>query len=178
MLIREASGSDLSRVTSIVRAAFGQDEEAELVENLLEDPSAKPILSLLAERADRPVGHILFSAAGLAAPPSTMQVSILAPLSVVPDAQRQGIGGALIERGAQLLSEAGVGLLFVLGHPHYYVRHGFEAAGCRGFEAPYPIPPDCADAWMVRALGADLIGTAHGKIRCADALTKPEYWRE
>jgi len=48
MLIREASASDLSDVLSVETEAFGRDEEALLVSELLADPSAKPVLSLLA----------------------------------------------------------------------------------------------------------------------------------
>ena len=66
-------------------------------------------------------------------------MAILAPLAVVPDAQGQGIGGALIEHGLSLLQRSGVGLVFVLGHPGYYPRHGFEPAGRLGFDAPFPI---------------------------------------
>ncbi len=35
-----------------------------------------------------------------------------------------------------------------------------------------------ADAWMVQALFPGVIGTVSGKIRCADALHRPEHWRE
>ena len=178
MYIREASDLDLNDVLSVERLAFGHDDEAELVRNLLSDPSAQPILSLLAFRDDVAVGHILFTAAHLTNNQNTIKISILAPLAVVPDAQRQGIGGKLIERGLQLLSRSGVDLVFVLGHPEYYPRHGFKPAGCLGFEATYPIPHEHADAWMVQALRPEIIGTVRGKVVCADALNKPEYWRE
>ena len=96
----------------------------------------------------------------------------------MPDIQKQGIGGRLIERGLQLLSRSGVDLVFVLGHPEYYPRYGFKPAGHLGFEAPYPIPDEHADAWMVQALRPGVIGSVSGKVICADALNKLEYWRE
>ena len=176
--IREAVESDLSDVLSIERAAFGEDEEAELVRQLLEDPSAEPILSLLAFQNDRPVGHILFTAARLSDSPHPASIALLAPLAVVPDAQKQGIGGKLIDRGLELLANSGVDLVFVLGHPEYYPRHGFKPAGCLGFEASYPIPDRHANAWMVRSLRSGVIGSARGKVMCADALDRPEYWIE
>jgi putative acetyltransferase len=176
--IEEASGSDTPDVLLVERLAFGQDDEAELVRALLGDPSARPCLSLLAREGERPVGHVLFTAAQLSGVQHSGLVSILAPLAVVPDAQRQGIGGALIERGLQLLSKAGVGLVFVLGHPGYYPSHGFEPAGRFGFAAPFPIPKKDADAWMVQALRSDLIGFVRGTVTCADTMNKPEYWRE
>ena len=178
MLIREASDSDLNDVLRVERLAFGREEEAELVRALLSDPSAKPILSLLAFKDDLAVGHILFTTAHLTNHQNTTAIALLAPLAVVPDAQKQGIGGKLIERGLQILSRSQVDLVFVLGHPEYYPRHGFKPAGCLGLEAPYPIAQEHSDAWMVQALRPDVIGSVHGKLICADALNKPEYWQE
>lgn len=176
--IRKAVQSDLNDVLSIERLAFGEDEEAELVRNLLDDPSAHPALSLLALENDRAVGHVLFTKARLSNTKNPPSIVLLAPLAVMPDAQKQGIGGELIERGLALLTEAGVDLVFVLGHPEYYPRHGFKPAGHLGFEAPYPIPDENKEAWMVRALRPGVIGTLSGKVVCADALDRPEYWRE
>jgi len=177
MHIREALDSDLNDVLFVEREAFGENDEAELVRNLLEDPTAQPLLSLLAFKSDRPVGHILFTRVGLTNSENTTS-AILAPLAVVPDAQKQGIGGKLIEEGLKLLSRSGVQLVFVLGYPEYYTRHGFQPAGRLGFEATYPIPEEDTDAWMVRELSPGAIGSASGKVICADALNKPEYWRE
>ncbi|MDJ0898060.1 MAG: N-acetyltransferase [Xenococcus sp. MO_188.B8] len=178
MLIREATDSDLNDMLSVERLAFGRDEEAELVRALLNDPSAKPILSLLAFKGDLAVGHILFTTAHLTNNQKTTAIALLAPLAVVPDAQKQGIGGKLIARGLQLLSRSGIDLVFVLGHPEYYPRHGFKPAGCLGLEAPYPIAHENSDAWMVQALRPGVIGSVYGKVICADALNKPEYWQE
>ena len=163
---------------SVERAAIGGDEEAELVRALLKDPTAKPLLSLLACEDERPVGHVLFTAAALEKPGVPLKAVILAPLAVVPDAQKRGIGGKLVARGLQLLREAGVDLVFVLGHPEYYPRHGFRPASRHGYYAPHPIPARNDDAWMVQALRPDLPGSAGGRVVCADAMNKPEYWRE
>jgi len=176
--IREAVETDLNDVLLIERLAFGHDKEAKLVRDLLHDPSAKPVLSLLAFIKDRAVGHILFTTARLSDTKDTASIVILAPLAIVPDAQKQGIGGKLTEQGLELLSKSGVDLVFVLGHPEYYPRYGFKPAGHLGFEAPYPIPDEHADAWMVQALRSGVIGIVSGKVICADALNKPEHWRE
>lgn len=178
MDIREATASDLDDVLQVEREAFGHDKEAELVRELLDDPSARPVLSLLAFEDDRAVGHVLFTGARLVHTQDTASIVILAPLAIVPDFQKQGIGGQLIERGLQLLSKSGVDLAFVLGHPKYYSRHGFRPAGSLGFEATYPIPDEHAEAWMVQALRPDVIGSVSGKVICADSLNKPEHWRE
>jgi putative acetyltransferase len=179
MEIREASASDINDVLFIEREAFGHDKEAGLVNDLLNDPTAKPILSLLAFKNDQPVGHILFTKISLAGESGNTSAAILAPLAVLPDFQNQGIGGRLIDKGLKLLSGSGVELVFVLGHPEYYPKHGFKKpAGALGFEAPYPIPDEHADAWMVQELRPDVIGNVSGKVVCANALQKPEHWRE
>ena len=103
---------------------------------------------------------------------------ILAPLAVIPDDQSKGIGGRLITEGMRRLAASGVDQVFVLEHPGYYPRFGFHPAGLHGLAASYPIPAENADAWMVQDLGSGLLGQVHGRVICADALDKPEYWVE
>ena len=74
------------------------------------------------------------------------------------------------------LARQGARLVFVLGDPAYYTRHGFAAAAPYGLRAPYEIQPE--EAWMVRALSGDAPGNSRGAVRCADALTPEKYWRE
>jgi putative acetyltransferase len=178
MYIRETSGADLNDILFVEREAFNSNKEADLTKDMLADPSAKPLLSLIAYVKDHPAGHILFTKAHLLNTQSKVAVSFLAPLAVVPKFQKQGIGGALIKRGLELLSKSGVDLVFVVGHPDYYPRHGFTPAGKLGFEAFCPIPEKDANAWMVQALRPDVIGSVSGKVICCDALNKPELWRE
>ncbi len=177
MHIKETAPADLNDILFVEREAFNSDIETDLTRNLLVDPTAKPILSLLAYVANQPAGHILFTKLNMSTAPN-VSVSLLAPLAVVPKFQRQGIGGALIKKGLELLSKQDAGLVFVLGHPTYYPRYGFTPAGKLGFEAPYPIPEKDANAWMVQALKPNIIGFVYGKLSCSNALNKPEYWRE
>lgn len=177
MNIRKALEADLQDVLAVERAAFGSAEEAALVNDLLKDDSAKPVVSLLALKNGTPVGHILFTRARLV-PEAPLSIYILAPLAVVPEYQKAGIGKALVEKGLKVLSNAGVHLVFVLGHPSYYPRFGFRPAGVIGFEATYPIPDKNADAWMVQELATDIIDGSRGRVVCADLMNRPEYWRE
>ena len=177
MYIREALESDLEAVLAIERAAFGQEEEAELVQSLLDDPSAQPCLSLLAFQDEQPAGHVLFTKARLTTDPN-LSIALLAPLAVVPEFQKQGIGGQRIETGAELLASAGVTLIFLAGYPSYYTRRGFQPASPLGLEPTYPMPESYPDAWMVRELRPGTIASVSGKVLCANAIDKPEYWRE
>lgn len=181
MAIRLATPTDLPAVLRVETAAFGPEEGdiiANLVQDLLADPTAQPVLSLLAMQDDQAVGHVLFSRATITPPEQSVTAAILAPLAVHPTFQGQGIGGMLINEGLQRLATAGVDLVFVLGHPGYYPRHGFKPAGALGFAAPYPMAALQADAWMVQPLRKGVISRVSGTVMCAEALNKPEYWRE
>jgi len=119
--IRPTKESDLHDVLLVEKAAFGTEEGqeiADLVNDLLGDPSAMPILSLIAIKENQVIGHILFTKAIIDSNHSISAV-ILAPLAVIPAAQSQGVGGQLINEGLKCLSESGVDLVFVLGHPEY-----------------------------------------------------------
>jgi putative acetyltransferase len=177
MIIRNAEASDLGAVLAVERAAFSSNKEARLVETLMDDPSARPAFSLLAFREDRAVGHILFTRAALAGAPE-LSAAILAHLSVIPEAQRQGLGAALIRHEMQLLAKYGIDLVFVLGYPEYYPRHGFQPAGRFGFASPTPIREKDSAAWMVHELRPDVIGKYSGMVLCAKKLDRPAYWRE
>lgn len=176
MIVREASDDDLDAVLAVERQAFGGDVEADLVRALMADPTAEPRLSLVAFRDGKAVGHVLVTAAKVS--DSDLPVAILAPLAVIPGEQRKGYGSRLVETGLQRMAEAGVALVFVLGDPRYYSRFGFVPALRLGFTPPFPLPADQEYAWMVRALRENAIGVAPAAVRCAEALSRPEYWRE
>lgn len=179
--VRKALESDRQSISTVVIAAFGTapgNEITDLITDLLADPSAQPLLSLVATVNDHVVGHILFTNARIKHSQRLVYSAILAPLSVHPEYQNQGIGGQLIKEGLKQLKAAGIELVFVLGHPSYYPRYGFSAAGIKGFDAPYPIPPENSDAWMVQELHSGVIGHVKGQVICADVLNNPKHWRE
>jgi len=179
--IREAQESDMDAIRELVIAAFGPDEGptiTQLISDLLGDPSAVPSLSLVATIDRTVVGYVLFTHAEVRRPGRVVAATILAPLAVHPTVQSKGIGERLIMAGVESMTDRRAELVFVLGHPGYYPRYGFQPAGALGFEAPYPIPIEHANAWMVRALRPEIIGAISGVVRCAAALRDPQYWRE
>jgi putative acetyltransferase len=175
--IRTSTDADLPGILAIHRAAFPDESVADLTAALMSDPSTRPLTSLLAMSEGKPVGHVLFTAARFV-PATAHRASILAPLAVAPAWQRRGIGTELVSRGLTIQAQSGVNLLFVLGHPAYYPRFGFAPAGERGFSAPYPIPEQHAEAWMVLALDGGLPTAYRGSVQCAKALDCPEHWLE
>lgn len=179
--VRNALKSDKQAILDVVIAAFDEaqgQEIADLITDLWEDPSAQPLLSLVATTDDDIVGHILFTKAQIKHSQRMVSSVILAPLSVHPEYQNQGIGSQLIREGLKQLKAKGVELVFVLGHPSYYPKYGFSEAGIKGFDAPYPIPPENSGAWMVQELHSGIIEFASGQVICAEALNDPKYWRE
>jgi putative acetyltransferase len=139
--IRLERPEDASRVRSVNELAFGQPTEANLVERLQQACPAS--LSLVAED-DAVVGHILFT-------PVTVESAVrrvigmgLAPMAVLPDRQRQGIGSALVTRGLEILRERGCPFVVVVGHPEYYPRFGFEPASVHGLASQWEGVPDAA----------------------------------
>jgi putative acetyltransferase len=180
MEIRESTKQDLIGLLAVEEEAFGETEGpviVKLVIDLLMDPTALPLLSLIALHDQEIVGHALFTKTevnGFA----EIASAILAPLAVKPGFQKQGIGGSLMNKGLKLLADAQIKLVFVLGHPEYYPRFGFKPAGRYGLDAPYPIPADVEEAWMVLELSPGYIETVKGKVKCAEALDHPEHWAE
>lgn len=177
MYIRETLDSDIDDILMIETLAFGSSDESRLVKNLLNDSSAIPLLSLMALEERNPVGHILFTSARLVDTVHNAKIVILAPIAVVPDSRNRGIGGKLINKGLEILSLAGIDLVFVFGAPLFYQKHGFKPACQYGLEPPYPIPKKNSDYWMVQALNPGVLGSVTGRVKCADSLDLPGNWR-
>ena len=179
IIIRETTEHDIDSIMNVEKLAFGSDEEVNLVLDLLNDVTAKPALSLLALSGSKAVGHILFTSVYSDNAEIQPMMHILAPLAVSPEYQGNGIGGNLIKKGLELLKILGSEALFVLGHETYYPKFGFITdAKNQGFIPPYPIPKKNANAWMVQILDKKRVFDYPIKIRCADELSKPEYWKE
>jgi len=178
--IRESNSQDFEAVMVVEERAFGFVKEARLTADLLTDKTARPMLSLLAFDGKKAVGHILFTRVYINEMDCKQPLMhILAPLAIIPEYQKQGIGGLLIKEGLSRLAEIGSEMVFVLGHMDYYPKFGFiPDAKQIGFSAPYPIPDEYANAWMVQSLNPKGFVIGKGSVVCANELNKPEHWRE
>jgi putative acetyltransferase len=96
-IVRREQPQDISKIREINRRAFGQAQEASIVDKLRENCNS--ILSLVALAGHEVVGHILFSPAVIEGENGRLVGSGLAPLAVLPEYQRQGIGSELVQTG-------------------------------------------------------------------------------
>lgn len=177
-MIRSATSADRAEILGVHRAAFGSEEEAKLVAALLDDPTAAPRVSMLAEDNGAVIAHVLFTRVMIPHGTSKPTAAILCPLAVHPDQQSRGVGTDVTKAGLEQLRQQSCDLVFVLGHPDYYPRFGFVPAGQQGLTAPYPIPEEHADAWMVLDLSDKGYIQCSGQISCATSLMEPRFWVE
>lgn len=151
MIIRPETPQDHAAIARVVAAAFGRADEARLVEALRDAGHLVPELTLVAEDAGEVVGHVMQSYVTLRGD-EDRRVLALAPLSVTPERQSDGIGSALTRATVRLADLRGEPLIVLLGHPTYYPRFGFQNARALGVEPPTPDFPDAA--FMVKRLSS------------------------
>lgn len=141
-VIRPETPADEAAITEVTIAAFETLEISGHTEHhiirALRAAGAMPV-SLVAEaEADgRVVGHIAFSPVVLS--DGTTDWYGLGPVSVLPDYQKRGIGGALIREGLGRLKAMGAGGCCLVGHPEYYGRFGFSNPAGLAMEG---VPPE------------------------------------
>ncbi len=143
--IRQENPSDHLEVFKVVEAAFknlaiSDQTEQFLVERLRKSESFIPELSLVAEKEGEIVGHILLTKIKIVNPKESFDSLALAPVSVKPSFQNQGIGGQLIRASHQVAKELGYQSIVLLGHENYYPRFGYEWTSKYGIELPFDAP--------------------------------------
>ncbi|KTE40757.1 MULTISPECIES: GNAT family N-acetyltransferase [unclassified Sphingopyxis] len=143
IVIRPARAEDGEAIDQVIRAAFASTEfghqgEAELLRMIEADGDV--MVSLVAEADGVAVGHVLFSQMDVEADGRAIAAAGLAPVSVVPDRQGQGVGDALIRAGLNALRDQGVAMSFVLGHESYYPRFGYSPDLAARFASPFAGP--------------------------------------
>lgn len=161
LVIRAAAAGDADAIDAVIRAAFaatefGHQGEADLVRMIEADGDA--LVSLVAEHDGGIAGHVLFSRMDVVADGAPLAGAGLAPVSVVPGLQGQGIGDALIRAGLDALRAQDVAISFVLGHEGYYPRFGYSPDLAARFASPFAGPHlmammlDSGAAWPLGGL--------------------------
>jgi putative acetyltransferase len=159
--VRPEAPADESAVRRVHEAAFPTPAEARLVDLLRQDGQAR--VSLVAVAAGEVVGHVLFSPVTLDGVSTEPAALGLAPVAVLPDWQRRGVGSALIRAGLEACRRLGTPWVVVLGWPAYYPRFGFEPAGPRRLGNEY----GAGEAFQVQELIPGSLPAAGGLVRYA-----------
>ena len=165
MLIRKEEPRDYETIYYVVKDAFHSAEHAngneqDLVNALRKGEAFIPELSLVAEIDGKIVGHIKFTRSTV----GENTVLALAPLSVLPEYQRKGIGISLIKTGHKIASELGYGYSIVLGSQNYYPKAGYLPAYRFGIKPPFDVPDENFMACKIKENTSDI----HGMIKYAE----------
>ncbi|MCP4645164.1 MAG: N-acetyltransferase [bacterium] len=165
ILIRTETPEDIPAVRVVNERAFEQPAEANVVDKLR--AACPDALSLVAENESGDVvGHILFTPATIACGDRTVEGMGLAPMSVLPELQNNGIGSELVRHGLDILAAESCPFVVVLGHPKYYPRFGFEPASCHGITCQWDGVPD--EAFMVLIQDTEAMDGVTGAARYRD----------
>ena len=147
LVIRQEKSKDYKSVAILIEEAFRKEElsdgsEPFLVERLRKSKAFIPELSLVAELNNEVVGHVLLTLILIKGKNKSTESLALAPVSVKPDYQSQGIGGSLIERAHEISIEMKYKSIVLLGHENYYPRFGYERASKYGITIPFDAPDE------------------------------------
>jgi putative acetyltransferase len=157
--IRPEGPADADAIRRVLEAAFPTPAEAQLVELLR--AAGHLLISLVAEEDGIIVGHIAFSPVRVDGAAAEGTGIGLAPLAVLPDHQRRGIGSRLIRDGLEACERAGHGFVVVLGAPALYGPLGFDRADRKGLGNEY----EAGEEFMALELREGAIPEAGGVVR-------------
>lgn len=146
--IRQEEEKDHQQVFQLTEEAFREMEHSDhqeqfLVEKLRESKAFIPELSLVAEDEKGTIaGHILFTKIKIVNEEKSFASLALAPVSVKPEFQNQGIGAKLILEGHRIAEELGYESVILIGHEKYYPRFGYKKTSNFGISFPFDIPEE------------------------------------
>jgi len=101
--IREEIFQDTDAIREINEKAFGQSQEANIVDRLR--ANCEGLVSLVALHDDKIIGQILFSPVTIEGTFGILKGMGLAPMAVLPEFQRKGVGSELVQAGIRNLKE-------------------------------------------------------------------------
>lgn len=160
MDIRTEKLEDIEAIRQVNMVAFGRETEANLVDRLRGIAST---FSCVAVQSDRIVGHLLFSPVAVAGNcSSNLSILGLAPVAVLPDYQRLGMGSLLIREGLKECVRSGFQAVVVLGNPDFYSRFGFIPASRKSLGCEYDVPDE---AFMVLELESGALQDCSGMVK-------------
>ena len=160
MIIRKSLPTDFDDIAHCVFTAFDNEGEVALVNQLRADNDV--VIELVAEEAGSIVGHVVVSNLTLR-PDLDLRCGGVAPLSVMPTHQSEGIGSRLMEAVIERSRTVELDALFLLGDPKYYGRFGFEVTD---ISSDYP-----AEFFQAFELTAQCLNNVSAKANYANAFS-------
>ena len=162
--IRKEKHTDYPSVYKVIENAFktlaiSDHKEQFLVERLRKSDAFISELSLVAEFENKIIGHILFTKIKIKNNQEVINALALAPLSVLPDFQGQGIGGMLIKKAHRIAKKLEYKLIVLIGHADYYPRFGYVRADKYGIKLAFEVPKE---NFMVKVLGKNGMDAING----------------
>ena len=125
--IRGERPGDEEAINEVNCRAFRHADEGQIVDDMRRVyPLYDRRFSVTAWHQEEMVGHALFTPVRQRLMGTTMWSLAVGPVAVVPEFQRQGIGGQLLAYGHRLGEKEGYGFAFLLGHSAYYPRYGYQ----------------------------------------------------
>lgn len=159
LLIRREKPTDIPTIRKVNAIAFNGSIEADLVDLLRE--ANKATISLVATFNGDLVGHILFSPVTIEFNPKNMRGLGLAPIAVLPEYQKQGVGSRLVTQGLEESRSKGYDLVVVLGYASYFSRFGFKRASLSHLGNEYGVDED----FMALELKEGAINAVYGVVK-------------
>ncbi len=166
--IRKEQSGDEDQIRNLNARAFGRAAEGEIVDALRR--ACPEYVSLVAVDGDTVLGHVLFTPATIESAEKTLRGMHLAPLAVLPEFQRRGIGSRLTRSGLDEMRKAGHPFVILYGHAAYYPQFGFVRASRYAITSEYDGVPD--EAFMILVLRG---GEAALKGVSGTARIRPEF---
>jgi predicted N-acetyltransferase YhbS len=130
VVIRDEEPADRDGSVRVVRAAFGSDEEAEIV-HAVRDLAGS--FALVAVDGGHVIGHVQMSRAWI----GETDVLSLGPIGVQPSRQGEGVGSRLVRASLEVSADRGEVAVMLLGAPSYYGRFGFVPGSTFGLANPF-----------------------------------------
>jgi putative acetyltransferase len=141
--VRVEESSDEVEVFMLHEAAFGREDEAQLVEKLRGRPTFDPSLSFVMFQGQRILGHVLYTPVWIVKDADRNEMFgalALAPVAILPEEQRGGLGTDLIKDTLERVKEEGHNMVLVVGDPKFYGRFGFVPAVAKGISNDIGVP--------------------------------------
>ena len=157
-------------ITNIVQRAYAAVPYSDHREHLMIDRLRKSnaymtALSLLGEIGGEVVGHVLLTKASIRSGSAVVTTLALAPLSVVPEFQSQGVGKHLVSSVHERAAALGFGTVLLVGTPDYYRQFGYERLGRYPIVLPFEAPDDNC---MILELRPGALDGVAGQVKYAE----------